>query len=134
MPAARALSGRAGASFGGRPRPRLASLVRAALRASFHARRRTSSRASVAHFTTWNGSATRTAFGQVAATMESMKSAPSALTWVICPHRGTRTSRGGPHQPAGVMVDHDHQVLVALLVADLVDPDPAQVREPVGLG
>ena len=44
-----------GASAQGRPRVRLASLRRAALRASFHAARRTSSRASVAHLTTWNG-------------------------------------------------------------------------------
>jgi len=38
---------------------------------------------------------------------------------------GAGASRRGPDQPAGVVVDDDHQVLVALLVADLVDPDPA---------
>jgi hypothetical protein len=46
-----------------RPRRRFDS-ARASARASFHAPWRTSSRASVAHFTTWNGSATRTAFGR----------------------------------------------------------------------
>src|SRR5690606_21894356 len=30
----------------------------------------------------------------------------------------------GPHQPAGVVVDHDGQVLLPALVGDLVDPDP----------
>jgi len=85
-PLARSLPGRGGASARGRPRPRLGS-VRANTRASFHASRRTSSSASVAHFTTWNGSATRTAAGHFSATMVSMKSAPSALTWVIWAHR-----------------------------------------------
>lgn len=51
----------AGASPAGRPR--VASVARAALRASFHAARRTSSSASVAQLTTWNGSAQRIAFG-----------------------------------------------------------------------
>jgi hypothetical protein len=31
----------------------------------------------------------------------------------------------GPHQRAGVVIDHDHQVAVAALVGDLVDPDAA---------
>ncbi len=38
----------------------------------------------------------------------------------------------GPHQPAGVVVDHDRQIPVPALVGDLVDPDPAQPGEPVG--
>jgi hypothetical protein len=42
------------------------------------------------------------------------------------------TSGVRPQQHAGVVVDHHGQVLVAALVADLVDPDPAEVREPVG--
>jgi len=29
------------------------------------------------------------------------------------------------------MIDHDGQIPVALLVADLIDADPAQVRPPV---
>jgi hypothetical protein len=37
-----------------------------------------------------------------------------------------------PHQPAAVVVDHHRQVPVALLVGELVDPDPGQPREPVG--
>ena len=40
---------------------------------------------------------------------------------------------GGPHQPAGVVVDHHGQVLVAALVGDLVDPDPPQPGEQVHL-
>ena len=40
-------------------------------------------------------------------------------------HRGAVASRRSPHQAPMVVVNHDHQVLVALLVADLVDPDPA---------
>ena len=32
----------------------------------------------------------------------------------------------GPDQPAGVVIDHDRDVAVALLVADLINPDPAQ--------
>jgi hypothetical protein len=39
--------------------------------------------------------------------------------------------RCGPDQAAGVVVDHDGEEPVAALVADLVDPDPAQPREPV---
>ena len=62
----------------GRPRRRVT-----APRAAFQACRRTSSRASVAHCTTWNGSAQRTAFGQRFATTVAIQSAPSAETWVI---------------------------------------------------
>jgi hypothetical protein len=40
-------------------------------------------------------------------------------------HRGAVAARRGPHQPAGVVIDDDHQILVTVLVADLVDPDPA---------
>jgi len=49
-------------------------------------------------------------------------------------HRGAGAARRGPHQPALVVVDDDHQVLVALLVADLVDPDPPQTRQAVVFG
>ena len=83
---ARSLPGRGDASARGLPRVRFGS-VRAIARASFQAPRRTSSRASLAHFTMWKGSATRTAPGHLSATMVSMKSAPSALTWVIWAHR-----------------------------------------------
>jgi len=37
----------------------------------------------------------------------------------------------GPHQPAGVVVDHDHQVLVATPIRDLVDPDPLEPIERI---
>lgn len=40
-------------------------------------------------------------------------------------------SRVRPQQHAGVVVDDHGQVAVAPLVGDLVDPDPAQAREPV---
>lgn len=33
-------------------------------------------------------------------------------------HSGAGTSRRSPHQTAGVVVDHDHQILVSLLVAE----------------
>jgi hypothetical protein len=35
-------------------------------------------------------------------------------------------TRRRPDQPADVVVDHDRDVTMALLVADLIDPDPAQ--------
>jgi hypothetical protein len=41
-------------------------------------------------------------------------------------------TRCGPHQPAGVMIDHHGQVPMPLLVGDLVDTDPAQPVVPVG--
>jgi hypothetical protein len=37
-----------------------------------------------------------------------------------------------PDQVPRIVVDHHGQVLLALAVADLVDPDPGQPREPVG--
>ena len=40
----------------------------------------------------------------------------------------------GPDKQAGVMIDDDDQVLVALAVGDLVDPDPPQPGQPVGAG
>ena len=36
-----------------------------------------------------------------------------------------------PHQPAGVMVDHDSQVLLTLADRDLIEPEPLEVREHV---
>ena len=39
-----------------------------------------------------------------------------------------------PYQPARVVIDHDQQVALALAVADLVDPDPAQPGQPVDRG
>lgn len=44
---------------------------------------------------------------------------------------GPVVAGGGPHQPAGVVVDNDHQVLVAAPVGDLIDPDPGQPIERV---
>jgi hypothetical protein len=43
------------------------------------------------------------------------------------PFQGRLARAGrGPHQPASVVVDDHGQVALALLVADLVDPDAAQ--------
>src|SRR5262245_49885879 len=39
-----------------------------------------------------------------------------------------------PHQPAGVVVDHDGQVLVVAFVGDLIDPDPPQAGQRVDAG
>jgi hypothetical protein len=50
---------------------------------------------------------------------------------------GLVAARGGPQQPAGVVVDDDGQVhddgqvLVVAFVGDLVDTDPSQVSEAV---
>jgi hypothetical protein len=44
---------------------------------------------------------------------------------------GPVVSAGGPHQPAAVVVDDDHQRAVAAPVRDLVDPDPHQSVERV---
>jgi hypothetical protein len=50
------------------------------------------------------------------------------------PLQGLLVAAGcGPHQPASVVIDHDRQVAVALLVGDLVYADPAQPSEPVHL-
>ena len=49
-------------------------------------------------------------------------------------HGGAVTTRRGPHQPAAVVVDHHGQVLVAALVGDLIDADPAQPGEPIDAG
>ena len=37
----------------------------------------------------------------------------------------------GPHQPAGVVVDHDGEVSLAFADRDLIDPDPLEPREQV---
>ena len=58
--------------------------------ASFQARRRSMSSASIAHATTWNGSAQRNAFGARRATTRAIQSAMSAETWVSC------AARSGP--------------------------------------
>ena len=47
------------------------------------------------------------------------------------PQGGGVAARRGPHQPATVVVDHHRQVVVVALVGDLIDTDPAQIREPV---
>ncbi|CKR39914.1 Uncharacterised protein [Mycobacterium tuberculosis] len=44
---------------------------------------------------------------------------------------GLVVARGGPHQPAAVVIDDHRQVPVVALVGDLIDTDAAQVREPV---
>jgi hypothetical protein len=61
--------------------------LRASARASFQARRRSASSASVAQATTWKGSAQRIAAGQRSLTTSAIQSAASADTWVICAHR-----------------------------------------------
>ena len=40
----------------------------------------------------------------------------------------------GPHQPTAVVVDDHGALPVALLVGDLVDPDPSQAGEAVNAG
>ena len=50
------------------------------------------------------------------------------------PQRVGVASGRGPHQPPSVMIDHHGQVVVMALVADLIDPDPAQSRELVNPG
>jgi len=74
---------------------------RTAPRASFHALRRTSSSAWVAHRTTWNGSAHCTVFGHRSVTTAATHGAASAETWMIAAHRSiaettspSRTGRG----------------------------------------
>ena len=135
------VAGRGGASAV-RPPGRFGSLGAGGRRS--RPARRTSSRASVAHFTTWNGSAQRTAFGQRSATTSAIQSAPSALTWVIwaqplrsrgaskkASQGGLVPARRGPHQPAACRGRPPRSGTVATLVGDLVDPDPAQPGEPV---
>jgi hypothetical protein len=48
-------------------------------------------------------------------------------------HRLAVPARGGPHQPAAVMVHDDGQVALTLAVADLVDPDPPEPVEQIDL-
>jgi hypothetical protein len=45
--------------------------------------------------------------------------------------RGVVSARSSPHQPARVVIDDHGQVAVPTLVGDLIDPDPAQPRQPV---
>ena len=109
----------------------------------FQARRRSTSSASIAHATTWNASAQRCALGARLATTWAIQPAMSAEMWVelrgafvaelVEEHLqvGVGAARAGPHQMAGVVVDHDDQVAVPALVGDLVDPDPAQPGEPI---
>jgi len=63
--------------------------LRAIARASFQARRRSASSASVAQATTWKGSAQRIAPGHRSVTTSLIQSAASADTWVIWLHRST---------------------------------------------
>ncbi len=53
-------------------------------------------------------------------------------------HGPAVAARGGPHQPAAVMADHDSEVSLSLAMADLIDPDPPQAVEQIdfaaGLG
>ena len=45
--------------------------------------------------------------------------------------RGPVVTGGGPHQTASVVVDDDHQILVAAPIRDLIDPDPTQPVEGI---
>ena len=60
--------------------------------ASFQARRRSMSSASIAHATTWNGSALRVAFGARRATTRAIQSAMSAETCVNSAERSGPSS------------------------------------------
>ena len=42
---------------------------------------------------------------------------------------GFGPSGSGPHEAAGVGVDHDDQIAVRPFVRDLIDPDPTQTIE-----
>jgi hypothetical protein len=64
------------------PLSSLATAVSPPLRAAFQVSRRTTSRASVAHFTTWKGSRHSTACGQRRAATFAIQAAASALRWV----------------------------------------------------
>src|SRR4029450_4736602 len=83
-----------------------ATAVSPPLRALFQTSRRTWSSASVAHLTTWNGSAQRTAAGQRRATTAAIQGAASALTSSTLAQRGSprvskNRSRGGRRAPGG---------------------------------
>src|SRR6266511_2452688 len=123
-----------------------ASVVCPPLRAEFQTSRRTSSSASVAHLTTWKGSRHTIACGQrraatfaipaggVRAEMGELPAALGAERVEEALQGGLVAAGRGPDKPAGVVVDHDREVAVALLVGDLVHPDAAQPGEPVHPG
>ncbi len=101
------------------------------------------SRASVAHFTTWKGTAHRTALGHRWATTVAIQAAPSAETWVIwsdrCgPNASKNVARVALSWPGAAQTSRPlswlttrAQILVATLVGDLINPDPRQVGELV---
>ena len=96
----------------------------------------------------WNGSRHSVAFSQAARATSPIHSAASALIRLDPAgsfgaeeieerlQGGLVMTVGGPHQPAAVVIDDDHQVLVAAPIGDLVDPDPHQPveRVPDGAG
>ena len=99
------------------------------MRASFQTSRRTSSSASVASITTWNGSTHRTACGDA---LGDRPGDPGGhvgrdqfdLFAALFAERVEEREHGlavpagrGPHQPAGVMVNDDGQVPLALAMA-----------------
>ena len=47
------------------------------------------------------------------------------------PQSRSVTTLRRPHQPARIVIDDHRQILVALLVGDLVDPDSAQTIETI---
>ena len=89
------------------------------------------SSASIAHATTWNGSAHRIAFGARAATVLAIQAAISADTWVSsgCPvvaelveehvQCSLAASGSGPDEAAGVVINHDDQVALPALLQEI---------------
>ena len=101
------------------------------------------SSASIAHATTWNGSALRNAFGaragndpgdpvgHVSRNMREQRRPVGAELVEEHVQRGVVAAGPGPHEPAAVMIDDHDQIAVAAFVGDLVDPDPAQPLETI---
>jgi hypothetical protein len=114
------------------------------LRAAFQTSRRTWSSASVAHSGDVEGiqahdrlrAAARRHVGdparRVGAEVGELAGA-SIAEGVEAPLQRLLVAAGrGPDQPAGVVIDDHGEVAVALLVGQLVHPDPPQPSEPVG--
>jgi hypothetical protein len=59
-----------------------------------------------------------------------------ALTRLVTEERAHRRLAAAlrcPDQPARVMIDDNHQEPASFAIRDLIDPDPGQPRQPVGL-
>jgi hypothetical protein len=103
----------------------------------FHTSRRTSSSASVAHFTIWSGSAQRTAFWQRSATTVAIQSAASADTWVIVvgvgrdDHEQVDVARGLHRAPRG-RAEQDDDGRRGLPFVEACAPSAVQLISEVG--